>query len=144
MHRLQPLVPLALAAALAACTGKDSTAAESEPSKAAQLGEQAKDAFEKARDGAGAKLAEWKRSVEGALDGADERIDELKTQAATLAGEEKKELDAWIAKLEPKRKELAAKLAELGKEGEEAWSKARPELERMKDELKKLVDERVK
>jgi basic membrane lipoprotein Med (substrate-binding protein (PBP1-ABC) superfamily) len=139
MRPIPTLSTLALFLVLAACTGGESSAAENPQSPS--FTQKAKDAALKARDEAGAKLAEWKESAERSLASHEASLEQLRKKASTLAGKEKERLDAAIAELEPKRKELAAKLADLGQQGEEAWTKAKPELDRLAAELKRIVDE---
>lgn len=142
MRPIQMTSTLALLFVFAGCSGGESSAAGTPQSPS--FAQQAKDAAVKASEEASAKFAEWKKSAESSLASNDASFDEMKKKASTLVGQEKERLDAAIAQFEPKRKELAAKLAELGKEGGDAWEKAKPELDRLTAELKKLVDEHSK
>ena len=98
---------------LAACSGKESSAA-SESAKSA--------------------------SSKTSLDQFDTRLDAWRASAKDATGAEKDRLECVLRDLEPKRKELADKLAEVQRGGADAWAKLQPEIDRLLAETKKRFD----
>ena len=122
---------------LAACSGKESSAA-SESAKSALT--KAKDAAVTAKEELATKMREWQASSKTSLDQFDTRLDAWRASAKDATGAEKDRLDGVLRDLEPKRKELADKLAEVQRGGADAWAKLQPEIDRLLAETKKRFD----
>ncbi|MBK7878655.1 MAG: hypothetical protein IPJ77_23610 [Planctomycetes bacterium] len=122
---------------LAACGGKESSAA-SESAKSTLS--KAKDAAVQAKDELATKMRAWQDSSKTSLDQFDTKLDEWRASAKEKSGAEKDRLDELLRDLEPKRKELAEKFAEVERGGADAWAKLQPEIDRLLAEAKKRYD----
>jgi predicted nucleic acid-binding Zn-ribbon protein len=88
-----------------------------------------------------AKKDDFLKSLGIEMDAIKARLIELRASAEKLAVEARQDLDRALKALEPRQKQLEAKIGEWAKVGKTAGAEVAEGLKRAAKELKKSVDE---
>jgi len=85
---------------------------------------------------------QYEKSMEERLRKIGKELDELKTKAADMTEEERKEMNQHIEEVEMKQKLASRKLEEMRKESQKEWKKVADEMNAAMNELEAAYEKR--
>ena len=83
---------------------------------------------------------QYEKTMEERLGKLGKQLDELRTEAAAMTEQARKEADRQLAEAEKKRKAAALKLEEIRKKSEKEWKQFTAEMNEAADELEKAYE----
>jgi membrane-associated HD superfamily phosphohydrolase len=117
---------------------RTATAPASQPADSAEeVRQEAEEAFEAARRFGYEKKQEYERIIERELQQLDERIAELKAQAASAKEQARPVIEQRIAELQKRAADARQRLSRLRETGERAWDEVQQGMETAVRDLKK-------